>query len=171
MKAYKLFRMKDGKLYPLYVNANTETPLGRWLPAVPGPLTENGKVKSKIGPLAYRPGWHCSSQPIALHIGAKANPRDRLPSYRPENQVWAEVEVMEEIDWQTEANKQGKSARNKQLRFVPRHGYYEYKTNPAMFGTWIIAGEIKVNRILTDEEVKEINSDIEQDDLPRRVAA
>lgn len=28
---YKLFRMKDGKLYPLYVLANKETPIGKWI--------------------------------------------------------------------------------------------------------------------------------------------
>ena len=170
MKAYKLFRIKDGVLFPLYVNATTPTPLGKWLTATPGERTEDGKVKSRLGKLAYRPGWHCSDRPIALHIGTKANPKDRLPSYRPADQVWAEVDVMDDVNWQAEADKQGKSPRDKQLKFVPERGYYEYKTNPNMYGTWIIAGDIKVNRILTDAEVAEINSDIEQDDLPREVA-
>lgn len=170
MKAYKLFRIKDGVLFPLFVNANIPTPVGKWIPATPGELTKDGKVKARGGKLAYRPGWHCSDRPIALHIGTKACPNDTLPSYRPSNQVWAEVEVKNDVDWQKVADKQGKSARDKQLRFVPKGGYYHYKTNPNMFGTWIIAGEIKVNRILTDAEVAEINSDIEQDDLPREVA-
>lgn len=170
MKAYKLFRMKKGVLYPLYVNANTPTPVGEWVEAKSGELTEDGKVKSRLGKLAYRPGWHCSDRPIALHIGAKADPHDKLPSFRPANQVWAEVEIKDEIDWQTIADKQGKNPRDKQLRFVPKGGYYEYKTNPNMFGKWLIAGEIKVTRVLSDEEVIEINSDIEADDLPREVA-
>ena len=167
MRAYKLFRIKDNVLYPLYVNANIPTPLGKWLTATPGERTEDGKVKSRLGKLSYRPGWHCSARPIALHIGAKANPKDKLPSFRPVNQVWAEVEVMDEVDWQPEADKQGKSPRDKQLKFVPKRGFYEYKTNPNMYGKWIIAGDIKVIRILSDAEVTEINSDIEEDDLPR----
>ena len=167
MRAYKLFRIKDNVLYPLYVNANIPTPLGKWLTATPGERTEDGKVKSRLGKLSYRPGWHCSARPIALHIGAKANPKDKLPSFRPVDQVWAEVEVMDEVDWQPEADKQGKSPRDKQLKFVPKRGFYEYKTNPNMYGKWIIAGDIKVIRVLSDAEVTEINSDIEEDDLPR----
>ena len=170
MKAYKLFRKKHGKLYPLYVNANEPVPVGEWIEAKPGEITEDGKVKSRLGKLAYRPGWHCSDRPIALHIGEKKNPKDKLPSFRPKDQVWAEVEVIDTVNWQEEANKQGKNPRDKQLRFVPRHGFYEYKTNPNMYGVWIIAGNIKVNRILTDEEVIEANKDIALDDLPRKVA-
>lgn len=60
MKAYKLLRIKkDGKLYPLYVNADTPTPLGVWLEAECGELTSDGKVKSKLGHLSYRPRLAC----------------------------------------------------------------------------------------------------------------
>lgn len=170
MRAYKLFRIRDGVLYPLYVHADTPTPIGEWLEAVPGERLPNGKVKSRLGRLAYRPGWHCSPYPIATHIGSKANPRDAKPSYRPDDQVWAEVEVEDTVDWQAEANKQGNCPRDRQLRFVPLHGYYRYKTNPMMFGEWLIAGNIKVVRILTDAEVSEINAKIGVSDLPRRAA-
>ena len=54
-KAYKLLRIRNGKLYPLYVNTEEETPIGVWLKAKPGERTKNGKVKSKLGPLAFRP--------------------------------------------------------------------------------------------------------------------
>ena len=53
---YKLFRMKDGKLYPLYVLANKETPIGKWIEAECGEMSENGKVKARLGELAYRAG-------------------------------------------------------------------------------------------------------------------
>ena len=171
MKAYKLFNIKDGKLYPLYVNASTPVPLNTWLEAQAGPLAADGRhVKSRLGPLAFRPGWHCSQYPVALHIGEKKNPRDKLPSYRPANQVWAEVEVLDKVNWQIEADRQGKNPRDKQLKLVPANGYYEYKTNPNMFGKWIIAGNIKVNKILTDDEVKHINDVINIADLPRKAA-
>lgn len=171
MKAYKLFKIKDGQLFPLYVNASRPVPLGIWLEAEAGPLAADGKhVKSKLGNLAYRPGWHCSDYPVALHIGEKENPKDKLPSYRPRSQVWAEVEVMDRVNWQQEADKQGKNPRDKQLKVVPVNGYYEYKTNPNMYGRWIIAGNIRVNRILSDDEVKQINSEIDVEDLPRKAA-
>lgn len=71
MITYKLFRLKHGKLYPLYVNANKPTPLGVWLDAEAGERTSDGKVKSRLGKLAYRPGWHSGDMPVALHIGEK----------------------------------------------------------------------------------------------------
>lgn len=168
MKAYKLFRIKNDKLYPLYVSTKEETPLGIWLEAQDGERTKDGKVKSKLGKLSYRPGWHCADHPIAIHIGEKENKTDKLPSYRAKDQVWAEVEVMDDIDYQPLADTQGKCARDKYLRYVPSRGYYKYKTNANMFGTWIIAGHIKVNRILTDAEVTAINAETGRDDLPRR---
>lgn len=170
MKAYKLFRMKHGQLFPLYVNSNVPVPVGQWIEATAGELTEDGKVKSRLGKLCYRPGWHCSDRPIALHIGEKKNPKDKLPSFRAKDQVWAEVEVMDKVDWQPMADSMGKNPRDKQLRIIPRNGFYSYKTNPNMYGTWIIAGNIKVNKILTDNEVKQINSDVDIDDLPRKAA-
>ena len=37
------------------------------------PIQKTGrkKVKSKLGPLAYRPGWHSGDVPYASHIGVK----------------------------------------------------------------------------------------------------
>ena len=119
MKAYKLFRKKNGNIYPLYVLANEPTPIGVWLEAKSGERTAKGKVKSRLGELAYRPGWHCSERPVALHIGEKANPKDRLPSFRAENQVWCEVEVDDSIDYQPLADKEGSSLRDKNLGDKP----------------------------------------------------
>lgn len=170
MVAYKLFRTKknDTNLYPLYVFANEPTPVGVWIKAKKGEKTLRGKVKSRLGELAFRPGWHSGEYPIALHIGEKANPHDSHPSYRPDNQVWCEVLVNDNQDWQLIADKMGKYDRDKCLKEIPVNGFYRYKTNPNMFGKWIISGEIKITRILSDEEVKKINAKIGVDDLPRR---
>jgi len=73
VKAYKMFRVdpkQPGKLFPLFVNANTPVPMNEWIDAEEGEMS-NGKVKSKIGPLAYRPGWHAGDLPLATHIGDK----------------------------------------------------------------------------------------------------
>ena len=170
MIGYKLFRLKNNQIFLLYVLANEPTPIGVWLEAQEGERTPKGKVKSKLGELAYRPGWHCSERPIATHIGEKLNKTDRFPSFRPANQVWCEVEIDDTIDYQPLADKEGKTPRDKQLRYVPKNGFYRYKTNPNMFGVWIIAGNIKVNRILSDEEVRAVNNSFGDglQDLPKR---
>ncbi len=167
---YKLFRMKGGKLYPLYVNANEETPLRMWLSAKEGERTDKGKVKSRLGALAFRPGWHCSEFPAATHIGEKANPKDAKPSFRPEEQVWCECLIHDNVDWQSRADAAGKNPRDKQLGEVPVDGFYAYRTNPNMLGTWLIAGELFVKRILSDGEVAVINKKFGVSDLPRRKA-
>ena len=59
-KGYKLFRIlksQPGKLFPLYVYATEEIPIGEWLKAKEGQKTENGKVKSKLGPLRLDLGF------------------------------------------------------------------------------------------------------------------
>ena len=73
VKAYKMFRVHPkhpGKLFPLFVDADTPVEMGKWIDAKEGEM-RNGKVKSKIGDLAYRPGWHAGDLPIATHIGDK----------------------------------------------------------------------------------------------------
>ena len=67
IKAYKLFRINPknpGNLYPLFVDADKAIPIGKWVDAEIGPM-EDGKVKSKIGKLAFRPGWNSGDLPIA----------------------------------------------------------------------------------------------------------
>ena len=105
MKAYKLFRMKKGKLYPLYVLSNKETPIGEWVLAESGELQSNGKVKAKLGNgLAYRPGWHCSTLPTCQHIGKKMADGSLA---RREDNVWAEVEVSSYMDYNDLARENG----------------------------------------------------------------
>ena len=159
MLGYKLFRKgRDGKLYPLYVGANKETVTGTWLPAECGQMTENGHVKSKLGDLAFRPGWHLNEDaPYVSHIYSKKNGQ----KYLKKGCVWCLVEYGG-TDYQEEANEAGKNkkgkviAKNAYLKRIPEGGYYRYKTNPNMTGAWIIAGAIKVVRELSDDEVVEI---------------
>ena len=167
IKTYKLFRLKNGQLYPLYVDANTPVPIGVWLSAKEGPRTDSGKVKSKLGELAFRPGWHSSDYPVALHIG-ESDDGSHKPKYRPANQVWVECLIHDNVDWQSIADSQGNSPKSKYVKEIPINGNYKYRTNPNMYGYWYISGEIKLLRILTDEEVKEINSETGVQDLPRK---
>ena len=76
MKAYKMVRkLKDGKLYPLFINKSVPTPIGEWLEA---------KCYPTKG-FAVRKGWHCCFRPIAPHL------KEVLSS--GEQRVWIECEV------------------------------------------------------------------------------
>jgi hypothetical protein len=179
VKAYKLFRVhKDhpGKLFPLFVDANTPVEMNKWVDAKEGDM-KDGKVKSKIGALAYRPGWHAGDLPIATHIGVQSDPKNMKnmpPDRRPSNHAWAEVEMPDDVDWQAEATRRGTNAQGKVVPVkahitdqIPKGGHYRYKTNPNMTGNWLIGGSMKVNKVLTDAEVARINNKAGLADLPR----
>ena len=151
--AYKLFRYKGGRLYPLYVFANQEIHVGAYLVAEEGERTADGKVKSKLGKLAYRPGWHLTEFPLANHIGKKGSD-GKL--YQAPDTVWCEVEYEDAHDYNEEAQKKSKIARNQCLKTVPVGGWYWYKTNASAKVRWLISGAIVVKRILTRDEVARI---------------
>ena len=186
VNAYKLFnKKKDGGLYPLYVNPNKRVQMGVWVPAEEGERAEDSKtgkrrVKSKLGNLAFRPGWHAGDYPIAKHIGGKSKGKSMVaPDYRPDNQVWALCYLSADIDWQEKADANAtviKSGPNKGevdpqskaiTTGIPIGGHYRFKTNTNMEGNWIIGGELKVVRELSDDEVKAINAKGGYSDLPR----
>ena len=157
---YKLLRInknEPGKLFPLYVLADKETPIGTWLPAESGYRRDNGKVHSRLGDLAYRPGWHINDKvPYVQHIFSWHDNE----KYMRDDCVWCEVEYKDDINYQDAAKERSLAmhkgkfvARDAYLDYIPKNGYYRYKTNPQMYGEWIIAGEMKVLRVMDDEEV------------------
>lgn len=149
---YKLFDYYNGKIYPLFLGANEATPLRVWIKA------ENRQTDKTKGLFADRPGWHLgSSIPDApwlksydgtdrgTYLSQKSIGGKRVP------RVWAEVEYTMDIDYQEEAN----SRPTKDLpEKIPENGYYLFKEGSR--GTWVIAGAIKVNRILSEEERQKI---------------
>ena len=169
--AYKLLRKKDGKLYPLYVFSQEETPIGVWLLAREGELASDGKsVKSRIGNLCFRPGWHLSDIPLATHIGLK-DESGKIVRMHPDT-VWCLCEYHDDVDYQEEADdngwKNGRfNARNAMLKRIPVNGCYRYKTSPLMYGKWIIAGEMRLVRALSDSEVADICHAHGVEPLPR----
>ena len=187
VKAYKLFKVKNKKLFPLFVKmkGNKDLPVGKWIKSEAGELAKSGKVKSSAGELAYRPGFHAGEFPVATHIGGKVDPatgnritdRKFQPNMREDNQVWAEVELPADKDFQSIANKNARikkdgtpDARTAHITDrIPSGGFYKYNTNPRVKETsWLIGGEMKINRILGDNEVKAINQRGGLKDLPRR---
>lgn len=170
--AYKLFRVKrneKGKLFPLFVLADNETPIKKWIKAECGEKVEN-KVKSKLGLLAFRPAFHLSDIPLAVHIGIKGK-SGKIEYMNPEH-VWCEVFYKDDIDYQSLANEKGMIngkfvSRNAYLDYIPENGCYRYKTSPNQLGEWIMAGDIYINRILTDKEVREILIEKGYEPMPR----
>ena len=174
--AYKVFYVKDGKLYPPMV-ANpdgADTPMGVWLNADVGtaaPPSKTGRAQVKAGgkgtqggsgSLAFRPGWHLGDLPRASQFD-RVNPETGKKELFPENFVWAEVEYAKDVDYQEEAMSYGYTDNGKfrhayaGLPRLPENGYYRYRTNPKPDTVpWVITGAMKVNRLLSDAEVNEI---------------
>ena len=176
---YKVFVVKDGKLYPpMVANPNAEdTPVGVWLNADIGataPDSKTGRKQVKAGgkgtqggsgSLAFRPGWHLGEMPMATQFN-RMNPETGIKELFPENFVWAECEVAADIDYQEEAMSYGYTDNGKfrhsyaGLPRLPIDGYYKYRTNPNPETVpWLITGAMKVNRVLSDAEVAKILRD------------
>lgn len=145
MITYKLFRTKNGKLFPLYVEANREMEIGKTLFAQIGELADETHVKASGcgGKLSLRPGFHSTRIPFTDWIGKKQP--DGTLAQRADT-VWCECEV------------EGKEIEVKErygLRELP-NGFYFFKTNAKQVDPWIISDKIKINRILTNDEVAKI---------------
>lgn len=168
-KAYKVFKVKNGKLYPPMVAnpGGADTPIGVWLTADEGEfagLSKTGRNQVKAiggGTLAYRPGWHLGDIPLAKQF-YRTNKETGEKEF-PKDFVWAECDYVAEIDYQDEAMQQGITKSGKfqhslaGLPKVPKDGYYRYRTNPNPDTVpWVITGAMKVNRLLDDEEVAKI---------------
>ena len=172
---YKVFVLKDGKLYPPMV-ANPDgaaTPVGVWLDADAAPIAGESKTgrpqvkqggkgtQGGSGMLAYRPGWHLGVVPYAIQFNRKD--ADGNKTLFPKNFVFAEVEYAADVDYQEEARQEGINPSGKYqhslagLKHLPTDGYYMYRTNPnPETDPWVITGAMKVNRILTRAEQAEL---------------
>lgn len=170
-KAYKVFKVKNGKLYPpMVANVGGEaTPVGVWIDAEEGEfagLSKTGRPKVKSvggGTLAYRPGWHLGELPIAKQF-YRTNKETGEREF-PKDFVWAECDYVADIDYQDEAMSYGYTPSGKfqhslaGLPKLPKGGAYRYRTNPDPETVpWIITGAIKVNKLLDDADVAEILS-------------
>ena len=172
---YKVFVLKEGKLYPPMV-ANPDgaaTPIGVWLDADAAPIAGESKTgrpqvkqggkgtQGGSGKLAYRPGWHLGVVPYAIQFNRKD--ADGNKTLFPKNFVFAEVEYAADVDYQDEARQEGINPSGKYqhslagLKHLPTDGYYMYRTNPnPETDPWVITGAMKVNRILTRAEQAEL---------------
>lgn len=145
---YKVFVLKDGKLYPpMVANADrSETPTGVWLDADPNEqfiiggkeavdaefahvepwlrryhVQAGGKgTQGGSGKLAFRPGWHLGQIPFAAQFG-RVNPETGEKELFPNNFVWAKVEYAMDEDYQHESDERMYYDKNGNRREKPTH--------------------------------------------------
>lgn len=127
-----------------------------------GFLPDGSKAKY-ITALAYRPGWHAADLPY-FPQGGKQDPESNYGNVHRSNQVVFECEFSANRDYTETARSQTKAyngegkfvARNADLQYMPKDGYYQYTTNQFLKdedkGHWYIGGAMKINRALTQVE-------------------
>jgi hypothetical protein len=137
--AYKIFNVKanqPGKIFPMFIGAKKPTPIGEWIDAEF--LPTNG--------YADRGGWHAGILPIAPHLMQKNG-------QMPPNRVWAKVSMPDDVDWNSKLAANGlKDLRGE----LPVGGTYDFKTNKMQGDAWKIGGGLRVDKVLSDEEVAAI---------------
>lgn len=175
VKGYKVFLLRDGKLYPpMVANKNgTYTELGVWLDADAAKLagkSATGRPQVEAGgrgtnsgkmTLSYRPGWHAGDTPFAAQFLKKDPISGREKSVMPYDFVWAEVELAADVDYQEKAESYGWNEDHTVFRHslaglpaLPVDGYYTYRTNPnPRTVPWRISGAMMISRIMSDQEV------------------
>lgn len=155
---YKVFYLKDGKLYPPMVKnpGGSDTPMGVWLEASAGDIasyTKTGRPQiEKGGPgthcakgeLAYRPGWHLGEVPIAKQF-EKVNPLNGKKELFPREFVWAECEYACDVDYQEEAMKT--ALPKKVLSVTLMQGFRKF-LRTAVITTELILTRIQKNGLL-----------------------
>ena len=131
MKAYKLLRQrKNGTLGPLFIEASRVLELGTFQQAYCTP---------KSG-FAVRPGFHSTPKPDAPHLSMKGR-------------VWVECTVPG-TEFKRSEHPELFTGRNG-MEVVP-DGWYLWPRPAAQGGTWIISGQLRLDRIMTNDEVMEL---------------
>lgn len=181
---YKVFALKDGKLYPPVVanQGGQDTPVGKWLPCSCPPIVgytasehrpqvkTGGKGTARnLGNLSFRPGWHLGLMPFAKQFCYKLNNSEALivnGSYVfPDDFVFAECQYQADNDLSDECYQNGLTKAGKYqhsragIPRIPKNAFYRYRTNiDPSTEDWIITGAVKINKVLTRDEVDAINA-------------
>lgn len=151
-KGFKLFEQDtEGRLYALFIDKKTEMPIGEWIKA------ENHPTKG----FAPRPGIHlgliCSAPWLLSADGTYKSQRSKY--WR---RVWAEVEYNATIDYTSVVEQLPKKCF---VDKIPEGGFYKFRETGCN-RIWIIADQMRITRILSEEErmniLKEMNYDEEE---------
>lgn len=141
-KGYKLFEMNtNGRLFPLFIGKQKETPIGKWL------YGEIIPTKSFV----IRPGWHLNCElPSAVHL-MSADGTYKSQRGKRFKRVWCEVEYAADIDYTEIAEKLPKKCFTDRL---PDNGFYKFRESGNRL--WVIADRIRVTRIISEDERQNI---------------
>lgn len=150
---YKLFEMNaDGKLFPLFIGKSKETPVDEWVHA------EYIPTKG----FAPRGGWHIGMDvPDAPWLkGYDGSDTGIYKSrFAHGKRVWCEVEYNTTNDY----NDMVKNLPKKCFEdSVPEEGFYFFRE--AGKGTWCITSDIKIVRLINEDERQEILKEKEYDE-------
>lgn len=150
-KGYKLFCQKeDGKLFPLFIGRNEETPMGEWVPA---------QIIMDHKGFSHRPGWHIGTKLPSAPWLMSADGTYKSQRGKKFKRVWCVVEYVADIDYTEIVQNLPKKCFTDRL---PDNGFYEFRESGDRL--WIIADRIKVTKILTEEERQQILKDMNYDE-------
>lgn len=151
-KGWKLFEMRDdGKLFPLFIDKKTETPMNEWVMA---------EIIMEHNGFAHRPGWHIGAlMPSAPWLmGADGTYKSqRGKRFR---RVWCEVEYVADVDYTDVVEQLPKKCFVDRL---PDNGFYNFRESGNRL--WIIADRIRVTRVISEEERQQILADMNYDEM------
>ena len=215
IKAYKLMRLVDSKLYPLYIDRAKPLEIGVWYNADAPSLdvlqrldfgnhlidlqtqrvidhrasiskedikranannqrwihvikqatkigykqwgiSKSGGKEVKNDSYSYRPGWHAGQLPVMNQV-AYDKTESHPKGFLDEGFVFTEIEISADIDYCAVARANGG-----ELYYLPENGYYIRCTNANRKAAqadeldWYIAGAIRINRIISDREARDI---------------
>lgn len=150
-RGYKLFEQDSkGNLYALFIDKKTNMPIGEWLKA--------GNYPTKG--FAARPGYHigqiCSAPWLMSADGTYKSQRSKY--WR---RVWAEVEYIADIDYTSIVENLPKKCFVDKL---PENGYYKFRETGCN-RIWIIADQMRITRILSEEERQNILKEANYDEM------
>lgn len=140
MLGYKLFEENsDGKLFPLFIGKNEETPMNQWIHA------EFIPTKG----FASRGGWHIGEMPDAPWL--KAADGSYKSRWKTGRRVWCLIEYNATNDYNSYVENLPKKCITDG---IPEDGFYFFREVGK--GVWSITSDIKVIRKISEEERQQI---------------
>lgn len=150
-RGWKLFEMRDdGKLFPLFIGKQTETPMNEWVMA---------EIIMEHNGFAHRPGWHIGALIPSAPWLMGADGTYKSQRGKRFRRVWCEVEYVADIDYTDVVEQLPKKCFVDRL---PDNGFYNFRESGNRL--WIIADRIKVTRILSEIERQQLLADMNYDE-------
>jgi hypothetical protein len=150
-RGYKLFEQDPmGNLYPLFIGKKEVMPIEEWI---------NAKMLPTKG-FSVRPGLHlgeiCSAPWLMSADGTYKSQRSKYWK-----RVWVLCEYIAENDYSEEVKQLPKKCFQDKL---PENGFYKFK-EAGLNRIWIICDQIRIIRILSEEERMAILNDMNYDEV------